>query len=78
MRTTLDLDDSVLAAAREIAEAGRCSVGEVVSELIREALQNRARNQRLATRSGVPLLHSTSDHIVTDELIDRIRGEECV
>lgn len=38
MRTTLDLDDDVLAAARELARAERRSMGAVVSNLARRGL----------------------------------------
>ncbi len=38
MRTTLDLDDEVLAAARELAVDGRRSLGSVISELARRGL----------------------------------------
>lgn len=38
MRTTLDLDDDVLVAAREMAADGRCSLGSVISELARRGL----------------------------------------
>jgi hypothetical protein len=35
MRTTLDLDDDILAAARSIAEARKQTMGKVVSDLVR-------------------------------------------
>lgn len=38
MRTTLDIDDEVLAAAKEIARRAGKTAGEVVSELLRRAL----------------------------------------
>ena len=38
MRTTLDLDDDVLAAARELAAGERRSLGAVVSQLVRRGL----------------------------------------
>lgn len=38
MRTTLDIDDGVLAAARAIAESENRSLGSVVSELARRGL----------------------------------------
>ena len=41
MRTTLDLDDEVLAAARRIAVARSKSIGQVVSELARRGLETR-------------------------------------
>lgn len=41
MRTTVDLDDDVLAAARALAAAERRSLGKVVSDLIRRGLAPR-------------------------------------
>ena len=38
MRTTLDLDDDVLLAARELAAERRRSLGTVISELARRGL----------------------------------------
>jgi len=38
MRTTLDIDDAVLAAAKEIAGASNSSAGAVISELARKGL----------------------------------------
>jgi len=38
MRTTLKLDDDVVAAARELAADGRRSLGSVISELARRGL----------------------------------------
>ena len=38
MRTTLELDDDVVAAARELAAGERRSLGSVISELARRGL----------------------------------------
>jgi len=38
VRTTLDIDDDVVAAARELAAAERRSLGSVISELARRGL----------------------------------------
>lgn len=38
MRTTLDLDDDVIVAARELAADQRRSLGSVISELARRGL----------------------------------------
>ena len=54
MRTTLDLDPDVLQAAKEIAQLRGKTAGQVVSELLRKALQPAPSPQRV--RNGVPLL----------------------
>jgi len=38
MRTTLDIDDDVLAAAKELARRENSSAGRIVSRLLRDAL----------------------------------------
>jgi hypothetical protein len=38
MRTTLDIDDDILEAAKELAEAENKTAGQVLSELARKAL----------------------------------------
>ena len=53
MRTTLDLDEDILQAAKEMATARGTTAGKVVSELARKALTP-ARAPRV--RNGVPLL----------------------
>lgn len=41
MRTTLDIDDDVLAAVKELSRLQRLSAGQVVSQLLRQALAGR-------------------------------------
>jgi hypothetical protein len=53
MRTTLDLDLDILQAAKELASAKGSTLGKVVSELVRKALEA-PRGARV--RNGVPLL----------------------
>jgi hypothetical protein len=53
MRTTLDIDDDVLQAAKELAEARRSTAGKVLSELARKGLATPAPPRVL---NGVPLL----------------------
>ena len=53
MRTTLDVDDDVLQAVKELAAVRRLTAGRVISELARTALQP-ARPARI--RNGVPVL----------------------
>lgn len=53
MRTTLDIDDDLLQSAKELAAVAHKTTGQVVSELMRRALEP-ARVGRV--RNGVPLL----------------------
>jgi len=53
MRTTLDLDDDVLQAAKELAATRGTTAGKIVSELVRTAL---APGRVARSRNGVPLL----------------------
>ena len=73
MRTTLAIDDDVLAAARHLAERDRKSIGEVISALARQGLARDLRTAR-AERNGIPLLPSRRDIApVTLEMVNRLR-----
>jgi len=54
MRTTLEIDDDVLLAAKELAEAQRSTAGKVLSDLARKALGPARKSA--ARRNGIPLL----------------------
>ena len=54
MRTTLDIDDDVLQAAKELAAVDGRTAGEVVSALARKGLDARSATSRV--RNGVLLL----------------------
>lgn len=75
MRTTLAIDDDILAAAKHLAERDRKSVGEVISELARQGLSRNERAGR-AVRNGIPLLPKRKATApVTMELVNRLRDE---
>jgi hypothetical protein len=75
MRTTLAIDDDVLAAAKHLAERDRKTVGEVISALARQGLARGARSPR-AQRNGIPLLPSRRGAApVTPELVNQLRDE---
>ena len=74
MRTTLAIDDDVLAAAKELATMERKSVGEVISALARRALRPVETGRK--TRNGVPLLPvKPGTPLVTSELVRQLREE---
>jgi len=54
MRTTLDIDEDVLQAAKEIAAGRQRTAGQVLSELARKGLAGTEGSARI--RNGVPLL----------------------
>jgi hypothetical protein len=73
MRTTLDLDLDVLQAAKELAASRGMTAGQVVSELVREAL---AAPKPLSLRNGVPLLHRGAGAVpLTMAAVNRLTGE---
>lgn len=76
MRTTLAIDDDVLAAAKDRAARQGQSVGEVISALARLGLQGGAPRETLAVRNGVPLLPRRNDAAaVTLDLVNQLRDE---
>jgi len=56
MRTTLNIDDDVLRAAKEIARIRGNTAGAILSELARESLERRHPDRSPEVRNGVPLL----------------------
>ena len=57
MRTTISIDDDVLAAARQYADARGLTIGEAISQLARATLTERARVGGM--RNGIVLLPAT-------------------
>lgn len=73
MRTTLAIDDDVLAAARAIAEHRGRSLGEILSELARRSLLP---EQAVVVRNGITLFPMRPDaKPVTLELVQRLNEE---
>jgi len=73
VRTTLAIDDDVLAAARAIARQQQKSIGEVVSDLARRALY---RPVASPMRKGIPLLaRSDSPAVVTLATVNALRDQ---
>ena len=80
MRTTLDIDDDVLSAARDLAKAEGKSMGEVISELARKALtapagSGFAEAQAEFLTHDWPTLPARGGPPITLELIERIQDE---
>lgn len=79
MRTTLSLDDDVLAAARVLARERQQPIGVVISDLARRALTTSADAvdaTDLDQRNGLPLLHRrTGANRVDLDLVNSLRDE---
>ena len=89
MRTTLDIADDVLFAAKEIARRDKKPLGQIISDLARRAFAQPAQG---TAQAGEVLAaqHQVSENladygihplpargsIVSNELIDRLRDEE--
>jgi hypothetical protein len=76
MRTTLAIDDDILAAAKHLAEREHRSIGEVISNLARQGLSRGTRGNK-TERNGIPLLPSRKAATpITLELVNRLRDEQ--
>jgi len=78
MRTTLDIEDDVLQAAKELAQREGRSAGQVLSDLARRGLATAAAKKPAgvkASRGGVPLLPSRGD-VITMDHVERLRDLE--
>lgn len=78
MRTTLDIADDVLQAAKERAHREKKTIGEMISELARRALTSPpgpvSVNEPKAVYGIRPF--APRGGIVTNELIDKLREDD--
>jgi hypothetical protein len=76
VRTTLDIDDDVLLAVKEIAASNGLPAGKVLSGLARKALE-RPRSQ-VKVRNGVPLLppRPPGSPVLTLDLIKQLSEDD--
>jgi hypothetical protein len=71
VRITLDIEDDVLKAAKEIARQRGITVGEALSDLARQSL---TRPVASTTRNDLPLFPVKPDAgVVTLEMVNRLR-----
>ncbi len=76
MRTTLAIDDDVLAAAKHLAERERKSIDEVISALARQGLTRSTRNSRQVRNGALRLPARKGSAPVTLELVNQLRDEQ--
>ncbi len=76
MRTTLDIDEDVLNAAKELARREQSSAGQVVSRLLREIL---TRAPEAGIRSSTGFRPFTQPgKLVTNDQVNALRDSEGV
>ncbi len=74
MRTTLEIDDDILGAAKELAARQNKTAGKVISELARRGIHgNRGKPARKVV-NGFELLPA-DDRVVTPQLVQKILEE---
>ena len=78
MRTTLDIEDDVLQAAKEIAGRERSTAGLVLSRLARAGLRGEGQSRGAGTKlkNGVPVFPARRDEVVTLEHVQKLMDEE--
>jgi Family of unknown function (DUF6364) len=82
MRTTLDIDEDVLAAAKELARRQRMSTGRMISRLLRQGLtgQGMPVSSWDQQNSTIPLASGfhpfPAGRVVTDDQINALREVE--
>ena len=79
MRTTLDIDDDVLQAVKEIARRRNRTAGSVISELARIAMTGNLKAGNSVAESAAfygfrPL--PAAGRVVSNETVDQLRDQE--
>jgi len=76
MRTTLEIDDDVIQAARNLARLRNVGLGRIVSELARRGLVPESSPQ-VEVEKGIPVWkHGPGAIPVTNEIVRRLAEEE--
>lgn len=76
MRTTLDIEEDVLSAAKDLARRERKTAGQVISELARKALTGGASAAAAEPKAIYGFRPFPREgRVVSNELIDRLRED---
>jgi hypothetical protein len=74
MRTTLDIDEDVLQAAKELGQMRGKTAGRILSELARKAFEPKA---TYTMRNGVPVLpHCPGAPLMTHADVKRLQEDD--
>jgi len=76
MRTTLNIDDDVLATVKAVAHRDRKPVGQVVSTMLRRMVEP-PKDSPGRTRNGIPLFPvAPNARVVSPELVKELLEDE--
>jgi hypothetical protein len=79
MRTTLDIDDEILEAAKEIARRTRSTAGRVLSELARRALTQTVGTPAVREQKGsYGFRPIPAAKVVSNSGVNRLRDDEAI
>lgn len=76
MRTTLDIDDRVLALARSRARTLGISLGRAVSDLALQGHEATESGRRAQAGAGFPMLPPVAGHVITDEMVEAALADD--
>jgi hypothetical protein len=74
MRTTLNIDNDVLEAAKELARMQKISVGQVVSQLLRKILTGQSEIKKIIPVAGFRPFPA-GKAFVTNSTVNRLRED---
>lgn len=75
MRTTLDLDERLLAAARSRAAERGVTLGQAVSDLGLKGYEAE-RGAESVPPTGFPMLPAVAGHVITDDMVDKALADD--
>ncbi|MFN0316001.1 MAG: CopG family transcriptional regulator [Burkholderiales bacterium] len=83
MRTTLDIDDDVLNAAKELARREQVSAGQIVSRMLRDALTGKLQAARGPSAKRARVVagfrpFAPRGQVVTNDAVNQWRDDEGV
>ena len=80
MRTTLEIEDDVLVAAKELARRSGTTAGRVISHLVRQALTQSAGTTASGAREPAAAYgfrpFPSRGGVVSNDQVDKLRDEE--
>jgi hypothetical protein len=72
MHATLDIDDDVFAAAEMLAAQEATTIGKVISDLARQALDKPLVISDLPLRNGIRVLPGRGGELITNEMVQEL------